>query len=112
MKLAKVLSAVGFVIMTVLIVRAIVFGDFMGEGADLIRGPWGQLSLTDVYIGFLLFSGWIIFREQSFIRSLVWIVLLLILGNAIACLYALIALWQSGGSWHAFWFGRRAEAAG
>jgi hypothetical protein len=112
MKLAKVLSAIGFIIMTAMIVRAIVFGDFAGEGADLIRGPWGQLSLTDVYVGFLLFSGWIIFRERSFLRSLVWIVLVLVLGNAISCLYVLVALWQSDGDWHRFWFGRRAEAAG
>lgn len=111
MKLAKVLSVVGFVIMAVMIVRAIVFGDFIGEGADLIRGPWGQLSLTDVYVGFLIFAGWIIFREQSFIRSLIWIIVLLILGNVIACLYIFIALWQCDGDRHKFWFGRRARVS-
>jgi len=112
MKLAKILAAVGFVVMTVLIVRAILVGDFLGEGADLIRGPWGQLSLADVYVGFLVFAGWIIFRERSFWWSLLWIVALLILGNAISCLYVLIALWRCDGDWRAFWFGRRAESAG
>ena len=111
MKLAQVLSAIGFLIMAFMIVRAILTGDFSGEGADLVRGPWGQLSLVDVYIGFLVFSGWIIFREQSFLRSLLWIISLLILGNLIACLYVFLALHNSQDDWHRFWLGRQALPA-
>jgi hypothetical protein len=111
MRLAKALSAIGFLLMAFLIIRAILTGDFNAEGADLVRGPWGQLSLTDVYVGFLIVAGWIIFRERSFVRSLVWIVLLLVLGNVIACLYIFIALQRSSGDWHKFWFGRRAVSA-
>jgi hypothetical protein len=110
MRLAKVLTAFGFLIMGFMILRAIVVGDFNGEGANLIRGPWGQLSLVDVYIGFFLFAGWIIYREQSWLRSLVWIIMLLVLGNLIACLYVLIALQTSQNNWRKFWFGRRFEA--
>jgi hypothetical protein len=110
MRLAKVLAAGGFAIMGYMILRAIFVGDFNDEGADLIRGPWGQLSLVDVYIGFFLFTGWIIYREQSWLRSLVWIVLLLVLGNLTACLYVLIALQTSQNNWQKFWLGHRFEA--
>ncbi|MBN1122408.1 MAG: DUF1475 family protein [Anaerolineae bacterium] len=107
MKMAKVLSAIGFLVMLYMILRAIFVGDFNGEGADLIRGPWGQLSLVDVYIGFFLFAGWIIYREKSFVRSTMWIVLLMVLGNLTACLYVLIALQTSKNDWRKFWLGHR-----
>jgi hypothetical protein len=42
MRLAKVLSVFGFLIMGFMILRAIVVGDFNGEGASLIRGPWAS----------------------------------------------------------------------
>nr|MBN1228314.1 DUF1475 family protein [Anaerolineae bacterium] len=63
--------------------------------------------LVDVYIGFLLFAGWIIFREQSLVRSLIWVVLLLVLGNLTACLYVFVALQTSNNNWRKFWLGRR-----
>jgi len=107
MRLAKALSAIGFLVMGYMILRAIFVGDFNREGADLIRGPWGQLSLVDVYIGFFLFAGWIIYREKSFVRSAIWIILLIVLGNLTACLYVLIALQTSENDWRKFWLGHR-----
>ncbi len=108
MRLAKVLSAAGFVIMTFMIVRAFVAGDFNAEGGAMLAGAWGQLSLVDVYIGFLVFLGWVIFREQSWWRSALWAVAILVLGNAITCLYVFLALNASGGDWRRFWLGRHA----
>lgn len=110
MKLMKVLSLVGIVIMGFMILRAIFVGDFNSEGTDIIGRPWGQLSLVDVYIGFLLFAGWIVYREQSLIRSLAWIVPLLVLGNIVSCLYVLIALQTSENDWTKFWMGHRLKA--
>jgi hypothetical protein len=37
-------------------------------------------QLVDVYIGFVLFSGWIIYRK-SVVRSIVWVVLAMILAT-------------------------------
>jgi hypothetical protein len=37
----------------------------------------------------------------------VWVVLLLVMGNLVASLYALIALMSSGGDWQRFWLGNR-----
>jgi hypothetical protein len=70
--------------------------------------PWGQVSLVDVYVGFMLFSGWVVYREKSVLRSAVWIVAIIVLGNFTASLYALIALYRSQGDWHRFWLGNRA----
>jgi hypothetical protein len=59
--------------------------------------------------GFTLFSAWIVYREKSFVHSLIWVVLMLVLGFFTASLYAFIALYASKGDWKNFWMGRRAD---
>lgn len=81
-------------------------GDFFGEGSILMSIAWGKISLIDVYVGFFLFSGWVYFRENQPVKSVVWIIAILVLGNFIACLYASLALLRAG-NWNEFWMGRR-----
>jgi hypothetical protein len=108
MRLAKALSLFGVLAMTGVLVYGFTVGDFLGEGQELLAMPWGIVSLVDLYVGFTLFSAWIVFRERSFGRSLVWVVLMMVLGFFTASLYTFLALRSSGGDWHTFWFGRRA----
>ena len=108
MKIAKVLSLLGLLAMTGVLIYGFTVGDFAGEGARLLAMPWGIVSLVDLYVGFTLFSAWIVFREHSWPRSLVWVVLMMTLGFFTASLYTFLALQASGGDWHKFWFGRRA----
>jgi hypothetical protein len=96
--------------MTAGLAYAFTAGDFAAEGATIVSMPWGVLSLVDLYAGFLLFSGWVIFREASLGRALVWVVLIMILGFFTASLYALLALRGSSGDWKRFWLGHRAPA--
>ena len=108
MKTAKAVSLLGLIAMTAILVYGFAIGDFSAEGSQLLRMPWGIVSLVDLYVGFILFSGWIVYREQSFIRSIVWVVLMMVLGFWTASLYTFIALQTSGGDWQRFWMGRRA----
>jgi hypothetical protein len=108
MRLAKALSLFGVLAMTGILVYGFTVGDFLGEGRQLLAMPWGVVSLVDLYVGFTLFSAWIVFRERSLGRSLIWVVLMMVLGFFTASLYAFLALRSSGGDWHRFWFGRRA----
>ena len=64
MKIAKIIAALGVLAMTVAIGSAFINGDFGAEGAKLTAMPWGIVSLVDLYVGFILFSGWIIYREK------------------------------------------------
>ena len=107
MKMAKVVAVLGVLVMASILIYGFAVGDFGGEGQVLLSMPWGIVSLVDVYVGFVLFSGWIVYREKSLLRSAVWIILVMILGNLIASLYTLIALLTSGGDWKRFWMGRR-----
>jgi hypothetical protein len=104
------LTLIGFLIMLISISTAFIVGDFSAEGSIIFSLAWGKVSLIDVYIGFLIFSGWIIYRERSLGRSVMWVILMMIFGNMTACFYILLALRQSRGDWPRFWLGDRVEA--
>jgi hypothetical protein len=107
MKIAKIISLLGLLAMAAVLIYGFTVGDFAEEGKQLLSMPWGIVSLVDLYVGFTLFSGWIVYREKSLWRSVVWVALMMVLGFFTASLYTLIALQRSGGDWRRFWLGRR-----
>jgi len=109
MKIAKIISLVGLLAMTAVLVYGFTIGDFSADGAIILSNPWGIVSMVDLYVGFILFSGWIIFREKAFLPSILWVVLMMVLGFWAGSLYAFLALQGSGGDWKRFWMGKRAD---
>lgn len=107
MKIAKLISLAGLLVMTGVLIFGFTVGDFMSEGAKLLDMPWGILSLVDLYVGFALFSCWIVFREKDLLPSLIWVVLMMVLGFWAGALYTFLALQSSRGDWGRFWNGRR-----
>lgn len=108
MRLGKIITVLGLVAMTAVLIYGFTAGDFSAEGAVLTRMPWGIVSLVDLYTGFVLFSGWIFFREKSLLRAALWTVAVMVLGHFATSLYALLALLSSKGDWKRFWMGHRA----
>lgn len=106
MRNAIIILTLGFISMTIGITYALIWGNFFDELEIMRRLPWFHLSMLDLYIGFFLFSGWIIYREMTMVRAMIWILLLLSLGNLIACLYVVLALVRSRGNWQIFWMGK------
>jgi len=111
MTIAKVIVLILTVVMGVTLIYGFTQGDLSADGAVMLSIPWGIVSLVDVYIGFTLFSGWVVFREPSRLRAALWVVLIMVLGFFVAGLYALLALQASTGDWRRFWLGYRAEDA-
>jgi hypothetical protein len=109
MKLAKAVSIIGLLAMSMVLIYGFTKGDFNLEGAWITSHPWGIVSLVDLYTGFVLYSVWIAYRERSFSSSLLWIVLMMVLGFWAGALYMLLALNSSGGDWKKFWMGKRAS---
>ena len=107
MTVAKFVALLGLLAMTGVLIYGFTVGDFSGEGGQLLSMPWGIVSLVDLYVGFVLFSGWIVYRERSLAHSAVWVVLMMVLGFWTASLYTLIALQTSGGDWRRFWLGQK-----
>jgi hypothetical protein len=109
MRIAKLIAALCLLAMSAALVYGFVVGDFAEDGRKILSNPWGIVSLVDLYVGFVLFSGWIVYRERSVARSVVWVILMMVLGFWTGSLYTLLALQSSGGDWQRFWLGKRAD---
>jgi hypothetical protein len=108
MRLAKIITILGILAMTAVLIYGFTVGDFLAEGSQLLSMPWGIVSLVDLYTGFVLFSCWIIYREKSLPVAILWTIAMMVLGFFAGSLYAFIALQKSGGDWHKFWLGKHA----
>lgn len=111
MKLAKAISLLGLLAMTGIILYAFIIGDFSAEGTRLLAMPWGIVSLVDLYTGFTLFSCWIVYREKAVLPSVLWVILMMVMGSWTASLYIFLALQSSRGDWRKFFLGKRTQAA-
>jgi hypothetical protein len=109
MTAAKVVAGLGFLAMATVLVYGFVAGDFTGEGGKLMAMPWGIVSLVDLYVGFVLFSGWILYRAGITLSSCLWLAAVMTLGSLAICLYVLVALQRSQRNWTMFFFGKHAN---
>jgi hypothetical protein len=107
MKGIKWISALGVLAMTGMILNALINGDFAGEGSILLGMLWGQVSMVDLYTGFILFSMWIAFREKQVLPSIIWIFFMMTLGFFTGALYVFVAASTSQNDWQRFFFGKR-----
>jgi hypothetical protein len=108
MKIARIIALLGLLAMTAVLVYGFTVGNFGVEGGKLLSMPWGIVSLVDLYVGFALFSCWIVYREKAVLPSVIWVILMMVLGFWAGALYTLIALQTSGNDWRRFWMGKRA----
>ena len=109
MNIAKGISILGILAMTAVLLYGFTVGNFGQDGAVLMQNPWGIVSMVDLYTGFTLFSMWIVYREKSIDRAIVWVVLMMVLGFFAGSLYAFLALNASKGDWKKFWMGQHAD---
>jgi Protein of unknown function (DUF1475) len=109
MKIAKGIALTGLLAMTGILIYGFTVGNFSTEGARLLAMPWGVVSLVDLYVGFALFSCWIVFREKVSLPAVFWVILMMVLGFWTGALYTFIALQTSGGDWKRFWYGKRSS---
>ena len=107
MKIAKIIALLGLIAMTLVLIYGFTVGNFSAEGAKLLAMPWGIVSLVDLYVGFSLFSCWIVFREKELLPSVIWVILMMVLGFWAGSLYTWIALQTCGNDWKRFWYGKR-----
>lgn len=107
MTIAKIIALIGMLAMGVVLLVGFSAGTLSQDGSALVKMPWGIVSLVDVYTGFVLFSGWILYREKNFWFALLLVILVMVLGNFITSAYTLWALSQSRGDWKKFWLGAR-----
>ena len=106
MKTGKILAVAGTAFMFLTLLYGFTAGDLFKEGSILMSMAWGKVSLIEVYIGFFLFSGWVVFREEKWLTAVFWVLAIMILGNFITCLYVTILLFRCNEDYKLFWLGK------
>ena len=61
---------------------------------EVISHPWFIATLFDTYFAFFTFFAWVAYKEASWARSLLWFVLIVLLGNIAMASYMLIQLFR------------------
>jgi len=56
--------------------------------------PWFIATLFDTYFGFLTFFLWVAYKEANWLRSILWFILIVFLGNIAMASYMLIQLFR------------------
>ncbi len=84
------------VAMTWVTVTASLDRSVLVAAVDIWNDPWGKATLFDAYFAFLTVYLWIAYREQGWWRRLLWLLLILTLGNFAIAAYFLLALRQLG----------------
>lgn len=110
MKITKFISLLGLIAMIIVLSNGFINGSFTADGGELMNNPWGIVSLVDLYVGFILFSLWIAFREKTVQAKIFWIALMMIFGFLTASLYILITAYKSKGNWLTFFLGARKDS--
>lgn len=110
MKIAKIISLAGALVMAGIILYALISGDFTKEGSQILAMPWGIVSLVDLYTGFILVSCWVFFREKSIEQAVIWTLSILIFGFLAVSVYVFVALETSKEDWARFFMGHRLPA--
>ena len=107
MKTIKFMAFIGVILMSVILIYAFVNGNFFEDGGLLISNPWGLVSLVDLYVGFILFSMWIIYRESSLFSKIIWVFLMMTFGFLTASIYLLYAAYTCENDFSKLFHGHR-----
>jgi len=106
MKNLTFLAVVGVLAMMASLGYALLVGSFSAEGRQLLTMPWGVVSLVDLYVGFVVFACWILYREGNSPKAWTWIALVMGLGSLAICIYVLLCIRSSRGNARILLLGR------
>src|SRR5438270_4441386 len=86
-----------FVFMVVMTTRTqmqVSFWDFPRWQPQYVANPWAMATLWDAYFGFTTFFVWVCYKERQMGLRLLWLLLIMALGNIAMSAYVLIQLFK------------------
>ncbi len=84
------------VAMTWVTITASLDRNVLVAAGEIWSDPWGKATLFDAYFAFLTVYLWIAYRERATWKRLLWLLLILTLGNFAIAAYFLLALKELG----------------
>lgn len=70
-----------FCLMTCVTIVACLDRSITIAAPQLWKDPWFRATLADAYCGFLTFYAWVAYKEKSWTARVIWLVLIMSLGN-------------------------------
>ena len=92
--------------MAAMIAFSIATGNIAEEGAILLGLVWGQMSMVDLYVSFLLVYLWMFYRETTILAKVFWLVFILVTGALATAIYIYLAASKSKNETE-FFFGQK-----
>ena len=86
------LFALFFLLILFFTVRASLSENIFKIDPLVLSNRWFQATLVDAYLGFLTFYVWVAYRERSMLCRVLWLALILLLGNLAMSAYVVIQL--------------------
>jgi hypothetical protein len=83
-----------FLWMVVLTIRTSLSVSLWSAWNSFAANPWAVATLYDAYFGFITFWLWVAYKENTVWSRLLWLILILGLGNIAMSLYVLIQLFR------------------
>ena len=90
----RILFAAIFLWMTILTIRTSLVVSLWRAWDSYAANPWAVATLYDAYFGFITFWVWVAYKENTLLSRLLWLMLILGLGNIAMSLYVLIQLFR------------------
>ena len=90
----KILFAGIFLWMTILTIRTSMAVSLWSAWDSFAGNPWAVATLYDAYFGFITFWVWVAYKESTLWSRVLWLILILALGNIAMSLYVLIQLFR------------------
>ena len=90
----RILFATIFLWMTILTIRTSLAVSLWSAWDAYAANPWAVATLYDAYFGFITFWVWVAYKENTLWSRLLWLVLILGLGNIAMSAYVLIQLFR------------------
>jgi len=92
--LLKILFGGIFVWMIVMTVRTSLKVSLWSSLDSFAGNPWAVATLWDAYFGFTTFWVWVAYKESTWLARIVWLIVILALGNIAMSFYMLIQLFR------------------
>jgi hypothetical protein len=88
-------AAAGALVMAATLVYGFTAGDLGADGSVLVGLVWGQVTLVDVSLAFLVAWGWMAWREANVLRAGSLLVAIGLTGSLAICAYVAMAAHRS-----------------
>ncbi len=88
----KILMGGASLTMVVLIIATCLKSDMFHLSPIVLNEPWFSTTLVDFYVNIAIISIWVIYKENNWLRSLLWIIGFICLGSIATTFYVFLQL--------------------